>query len=710
MQKSLRIRLRNILLAISIIPLSLAALLGIEQNVATQISQAIEQQNEVAIRVAIQTQGYITGAINDLRLLVDIYDINLLTAEEQEKLLINTLSFSPVLETITIADINGNEIAKAGRNEVFRPNDLHNIANTPAFLFQTNDEIYYGELTFAPNTGLPYMTISIPIFDLETGEKSGLIIADLRFQAVWSLMRSAAQNHRSVYMTDLKGQVIAHNVPSTALQGLTYPPPKNGGLLQGLDGELSVLGRGDVYLGNELAFVVITDLPWLRALDASIRFMVIAVALILLTLAAIYFLSRRFTLIFTEPIETLAQTAEKISAGDLGARVSLESEDEIGILAAAFNRMANQLQELLSSLEARVAERTRELATSLEENSKRAKQLASIAEAARTIAQLKDLGDLLPNIAALVSESFGFYHVGIFLLDENERYAILTAANSEGGKAMIARAHKLRIGKEGVVGFAIAEKRARIALDVGEDAVFFDNPELPNTHSEMALPLMIGNDVIGVLDIQSEEVGAFTEEDVEVLSTLADQIAVAIENARLFAQSQETLSELERTFQQYVRTEWKRFIDTSSVKGYVASQTGLQPIQTPLQKDDKAKTDNTSYRVPVKLRDVVVGHVTVNLEKPVSKYTDDELDIINAAVERFTLALENARLLESTRYRARRERLVSEVTTKIRSTNDPDVMVQTAIEELKRILGATKVELQAYQPNEVPGTSTKDEQ
>lgn len=707
MQKSLRIRLRNILLALSMIPLSLVALLGIQQNISTQISQAVEQQNEVAKRVAIETQNYINNTVKSLQLLIEIYDINTLTQEEQVSLLRNTLSFSPVLETITITDADGNETAKVGRNQVFGPDDLQTISNTPAFLFQTKGGIYYGKLTFDV-AGLPYMTISIPIVDLETENTTGFIIADLRFQAVWSLMRDAAQNFRSVYMTDLDGRIVAHNVPSTALKGLTYTPPQQGGLHEGLNENLAVLGRSEVYLADEVAFIVVTELPWNRALDTSIRFMKIAIVLILLTLIGIYFASRRFILSFTEPIEILVQTAEKISTGDLSAHVSLDTDDEISVLGDAFNRMANQLQELLSSLEARVIERTRELTSSLEENSRRAKQLTSIADAARTIAQLDDLDELLPNIAALVSESFGFYHVGIFLLDETKKYAILTAANSEGGQAMIARSHRLRIGKEGVVGFAVAEKRARIALDVGEDAVFFDNPELPNTHSEMALPLKIVQRVIGVLDIQSKEIGAFQEEDIEVLSTLADQIAVAIENARLFTQSQETLVELEHTFQQYVRTEWTRFVEVSKVKGYVAKQTGLEPIQAPLQKDDKAQNDNTSYRVPVKLRDVVVGHVTVDLEKPVTEYTDDELDIIHAAVERFTLTLENVRLLETTRHRARRESLVSEITTKIRSTNDPDEMVNTAIEELKRVLGATKVELQAYQPQKTAANPDKD--
>ena len=706
MQRSLRARLTTILLTISILPLLFAAILGIQQNVAAQIDQAITQQNEVASRVAIQTESYIDSAVNNLRSLIEVYDIDKQNPEQQKKILRNALSFSEALSDISIVNTSGIETAKISRNSVVTDQDLLNLSGTPAFdTVKETGEIYYGEIISDYETGLPFMTLGLPITDLETGKTNAVLIAHLRFQSVWSFMADAAEGNRSVYMTDRHGYVIAHSNPSIALQGLSFTPPAEGDLTDGLEGSLSVLGRSDVFLSENTNFVVITDLPWQNALTTSLEFMGIAITLIFVTIGVIYIFSIRLTRSFTSPIEALAQTAEAIQSGNLYARVELESDDEIGLLGDAFNRMATQLQDVLSGLEARVVARTRELQTTLAENNRRAEQLEAIALAARRIATLDNVDDLLPNIAELVSERFGFYHVGIFLLDENQEFAVLRASNSEGGQAMIARNHKLRIGKEGVVGFAVAEQQARIALDVGEDAVFFDNPELPNTHSEMALPLIIGRRVIGVLDIQSEEVGAFSEDDIDVLSTLADQIAVAIQNARLFAQSQDTLAELERTFQQYVSTEWDRFISLSSVKGYVAHHEGIQPIRSPLQNDNKSEN---VYRVPVKLRDVVIGYVNVDLGKPVNNYTSDELDVIHAAVERFTLALENARLLETTTRRARRERLVSEVTTKIRSTTDPDKMVKTAMEELQKILGASKVELQAFDPK-ATGSKTADD-
>jgi len=690
----------------------LVAFLGIQQNITSQINQAVSQQDEVSNRVAIQVGEYIRSAENELKTLTEVHNIQGLSIEEQRKTLINLLSFSEVYSEISLTNPAGREVVKVSRDELLEALDLKNIKLNPAFSEpMRTGQTYYGDVTFDKETGLPFMYLGLPIIDLASGHITGVLVANLRFQAVWSFMSKAAQEERSVYMTDVNGRIVAHSNPSVALKGLTFISSEEDMLADGLNGTASILGHATIPLTEEKSFTVITELPWQDALVTSIRFMEISLGLILLTVGIIYLVSIRLTRSLTGPIEALARTAGSIQGGDLSARVDIESDDEIGLLGDAFNEMAGQLQEVLAGLEIRVEERTLELEKSLGENQQRADQLEAIAVAARTIATLDDVDELLPNIAELVSERFNFYHVGIFLLDAEEKFAILRAANSDGGKAMIARAHKLRIGKEGVVGYTVAHKQARIALDVGGDAVFFDNPELPNTHSEMALPLMLGSNVIGVLDIQSEEIGAFTEDDIEVLSTLADQIAVAIENARLFAQSRETLEELERTFQQYVRSEWKRFVEVSNVKGFVAQQAGVQPIstKTSLQKDDKAEKSDTTYKVPVKLRDVVIGHINVDLDKPISEYTADELDLIHAAVERFTLALENARLLETTTRRARRERLVSEVTTKIRSTNNPDEMVKTAMEELKKILGASKVDLQAYQPDDAVTEPSKDE-
>lgn len=193
-------------------------------------------------------------------------------------------------------------------------------------------------------------------------------------------------------------------------------------------------------------------------------------------------------------------------------------------------RASNEsLQELNQNLEARVsAARTTDLELANQRNEKRARQFEAIAQVARATTANQNLETILPSLAELISKQFGFYHTGVFLLDESREFAELRATNSDGGRRMLARGHKLAIGQSGIVGFVSATGKPRIALDVEADAAFFNNPDLPNTHSEMALPLRVGDQIIGVLDVQSIASNAFQEEDIDALSTPADQVAIAI--------------------------------------------------------------------------------------------------------------------------------------------------------------------------------------
>ena len=350
-----------------------------------------------------------------------------------------------------------------------------------------------------------------------------------------------------------------------------------------------------------------------------------------------------------------------------------------------------ELTFLKNTLEEQVQKRTAQLEKNALQTKKHTAQLEAIADVASLVASLQDIDQLLPYITRTVSERFGFYHVGIFLLSKDNKFAVLRAANSEGGQTMLARKHQLRIGQEGVVGFTIKQKKAHIALDVGDDAIYFDNPDLPSTRSEMALPLLIGTEIIGVLDVQSKETNAFSNEDIDVLTTLANQVAVAIKNAHLFRQSQDALEELNITLQRYIRREWNRFGELNVVKGYRASKDGIEPIKETLKKDGKSEKTDFEYKVPVKLRDVVIGYLNVNLDKPVKQYSEDELDIIQATVDRFALAVENARLLEESQRRAERESMIGNISSKIGSSIRMDTIIQTTVKELGEALNGPEI-------------------
>jgi len=365
-----------------------------------------------------------------------------------------------------------------------------------------------------------------------------------------------------------------------------------------------------------------------------------------------------------------------------------------------------ELESIKSSLEERVVERTKELEFRSNDlsnanlrNEQRAKQFEAISLVSAAISSFRTLEDVLPKVTELISQYFGFYQVGIFLNDANNEYAILSAANSDGGKQMISRGHQLKVGEQGIVGFAISTGKPRIALDVGEDAVYFGNPELPDTRSEMALPLKISDTVVGALDVQSSEPSAFGEEDISVLSLLADQVSMAIENARLFDQARRSLAESEALYRQYLRQAWQRLPKEQNLAGFRYNSRGAAPIEKKKQEDSNTtvekveeETNSPQISVPISIRGETIGTLAIQVPGT-SDINDDQMDLVNAVAERVALSAENARLFEETTRRAERERLVSDITVKIRSTNDPDAMIETALDELKQALGATKVQL-----------------
>jgi GAF domain-containing protein len=206
---------------------------------------------------------------------------------------------------------------------------------------------------------------------------------------------------------------------------------------------------------------------------------------------------------------------------------------------------------------------------------------------------------------------------------------------------------------------------------------------------------MINTKLVGVLDVQSTEAGAFDQDDLQVLSILADQVSLAIENARLFEESSKSLGEAEALYRQYLRQAWGRMPKEQRLAGYQYSAIGATPIES----FDESKTRKTLDRskrpeiaVPIMLRGESIGTLAVQVPDA-GQINEDQMDLVKAVAERVAISAENARLFEETTRRAERERLVTDITAKIRSTNDPDIMIQTALNELKTALGATRVQL-----------------
>ena len=408
----------------------------------------------------------------------------------------------------------------------------------------------------------------------------------------------------------------------------------------------------------------------------------------------------------TNPILRFANTANRVAKGDLNARIEVNSEDEIGALGTAFNSMTAQLDTLIKTLEERVAERTQALERS-------AQQLRAAVDVGSAAATLRDLDELLSQTTKLISRQFGFYHAGIFLIDPLGEYALLRAANSDGGLRMLARAHKLKVGEVGIVGYVTAKGEARIALDVGQDAAFFDNPDLPLTRSEMALPLIAGGKTLGALDIQSTKGGAFTEADIATLQVLADQIAIAIENARLFEENRKALATAQRAYGEQSHLGWQELIHKEESYGYRGSSDGaIYPLEKNAERGIDQATEenqmmldenNLTANIPITVRGKSVGAIRLSKPENAESWDQKDLDLAEVLTAELSQVMDSARLFEETRQQADRERVVGEISNRMRETMNVESVIRLAADELYKLLDLEHITIHlssADTPNE----------
>jgi GAF domain-containing protein len=429
--------------------------------------------------------------------------------------------------------------------------------------------------------------------------------------------------------------------------------------------------------------------------SVRVGYILIAVGFILaLIVAALISVS------ITRPLLELRESAELFQQSGAASAIKVVGSDEFAVLARIFNNLTKQISELILSLETRVSERTVEVNKAVKYIEHRAKQFETITKVSQSISRSTSVQDILPYIANVISEQFNFYHVGIFLNDINSQYAILAATNSIGGKRMLERGHQLKVGAQGIVGYVTGTGKPRIALDVGQDVTYFNNPDLPETHSEMALPLRIAGKVAGALDIQSTESNAFTDEDVEVLTALADQVALAIQNARLFDQTQKTIAEAEAIQRQYLRDTWSRVSKDENFTGFRYTALGAAIIKSEEELGVPAEGKRgTEIKVPVVLRGETIGSLAIMVPQH-ERVSPDQMDLIKAVAERVALSAENARLFDETARRAERERIVSDISAKIGSSFRTESILETTAHELSHLLEEADIIIKLQPPKQ----------
>ena len=697
----------SVTLAIAFLILSVAALIAYGSfalyfNVRQQQETLSVQQRLVAQDASQEVSGFFEEKYRALEATTKIVQLPTGSAEQRRLILESLLATQPSFRQMILLDATGGNPAEVSRvslelSEQFLTQLQQALSNPIPQSQRYISGIYYDDVTHEP---LIILAIPLDIWDFQ-----GTLAAEVNLQFMWTLVDQLKVGETGyVYIVDNEGNLIAFRDTARVLSGenvrqisavneFTANQSLSVNVMPEIETYTGLLGEKVVGTYVPLIapqWAVVTELPYTEAYAPVVQTLISSLAAVLVMgllagLAGVI-LARRLAI----PVVDLTGTATRIADGEIHLQATVGGAKEIASLATAFNIMTAKLRNLISNLEQRVQERTNAL-------EKRASELRTVSDVARTLTSVQDINELLPEITTLVSERFGFYHVGIFLLDETSEFAVLRASNSEGGARMINRRHKLRLDSSSIVGYATSHNEVRIALDVGTDSIYFNNPDLANTRSEMALPLRISGRVIGTLDVQSTQRNAFSEDDAATLSILADQVAIAIENARLFSASSAALAESENTFERYIKQQWSAFASQAKSAGYLFDGNRTLPIKANGQQE-KVKTlsqtgrlslekETAEITIPIKLRGQTVGFLEANSKKGRRQWTRDEITLLESAAERAALALENARLVESAQRRATRERAIGEISSRIGAVSDIDAIMQTAVEELGRKIG-----------------------
>ncbi|MCI0551176.1 MAG: GAF domain-containing protein [Anaerolineae bacterium] len=391
----------------------------------------------------------------------------------------------------------------------------------------------------------------------------------------------------------------------------------------------------------------------------SILFSILA---LLLGIGFSYYVSKSVS----DPIKDLINTFLKIEQGDLATRAPVSATDELGIVTMHFNRMVAQLEGLQNTLEQQVIERT--------------KQLTATNEVGRVAASSLDPDELLSRVIKLFPEQFGYYYAAIYLLDPTEKWAELREATGDAGHVLKHNHHRLEVAGRNMVGTAIREKSARIAQIASEEKQRFENPLLPYTRSEIALPLLVGDRILGALDVQSTKESDFGPELIRTMQNMTGQVAIALENARLYQEAQRVIKEMRTVQQQYLLEGWS---------GYSAQHDELE-----YGVGDESLENARQMEVPISLRDQLLGEIMLEGN---DEWTQDQRSLVDAVATQAAIALENARLVSESRQVAVRERMLAEINSKIWSSATIDGVLQTVAKELGRRMNASQVTVELKQ-------------
>ena len=472
-------------------------------------------------------------------------------------------------------------------------------------------------------------------------------------------------------------------INSIAEQTSTYT------IAPGTDEEREVIGHYSIVDIYGQDFALITEINATQSADiVDIQPFVAAGLIILMSLATLFGVVAFLNRSISQPIKALTERVNDLRGGDYETPIQpSQRTDEVGQLTNTFLQARQTLLANKIDMENRLEGMARDLRI--------------IQEISQVAIKERDVQPLMNQVVDRIVERFDkIYHAQIFIVNAHSEFAVLAASTGEAGKNLLARGHRLKVGSVSVIGQVTDHRQPIVARDTTASDVHRRNEFLPETRAELAIPLQISERIIGALDVQSRYSDSFDESMINALGMLADQLTIAIENARLYTESQRFLSDLETNQQKLIQNRWAEYMlhqrrrQISSASGHntgydfselsqIAQQEGQAVIGAPTDQD------TVPFVVPIILREQILGFAEYEVRQ--SDFHTELVMLAEELVSRLALGIDNARLFNESRQTAERERIVNEISARITGKTEIADILQTAISEVSRVLRTPKV-------------------
>jgi GAF domain-containing protein/HAMP domain-containing protein len=728
-KRSPRPRSLTATLAIAFVTLSLVALIvasGLELYFNFRAQQAVVagEQRLTALEAANTVQDFIQERYGELEAAVKFNDLSSTTPAAVELTLEKMLGRQPAFRQLVWFDAEEQVIAQASRLSRLVS---HITSQLEADLFaQTGQGARYISPAYIDDTTFePLIVIAVPVKNI-FGDFQGTLVAEVNLKFMWDLVDRLEIGEKGVaYVVDRQGKLLAFGDVTRVLAGEN---------LSHLDEVAEFVGREEPLLeldeegisvstginGTNIVstyiplgtpdWAVVIELPVLEAYRDILPNIIASGAIILIVavLAAVVgtYLAQRLA----APLLNLTETATRIAGGDVELQAGTEGPAEVSQLAAAFNSMTEQLRGLIGSLEQRVVGRTQ--------------RLEIVASLGERLSAILNLEALLAEVVNRVKESFDYYHAHIYLLDDEQQCLVVAEGTGEAGAAMKTQGHNILLNARTSLVARAARSGEIVRVDnVREADDWLPNPLLPHTYSEMAVPIIIEGQVVGVLDVQQDRIAGLDEGDASLLRSLANQVGIAIRNARLFNEVETALAEARAAHERYIEQSWEKAklrrrgagqyhyarseapalsesalteakrLALSQDHPVIMTLNGGQDAGT--KKRKKASLPNQqSIIAPITIRNKAIGALQLHPASEDQTWTEDDLAVVETVLDQLAQSAESLRLFEDTRERAGREQIIREITDKLRAAPNLERLVEIATTELGERLAAKYTQLE----------------